>query len=288
VSLASELKSRFVIFLRQTEIGDRRRHDRLPCKVAVTLQHAGAILHGHTIDLSEGGMLVQTSDKARPPVGTIMEATIFGVGTVEARVANASKQGMHFEFMRISDAARAGVDAKLAAFREENKEFIERAIGAAAQVSAAFEDAISSGKISLEALFDNDYVLIAGTNPTQYRTRFLELLDSILPPIQNPHMDKNQAVLCVAIDRNGYIPVHRPGHSLPQRPGDIAWNSVHSRNRRIYDDPERLAAARNTRPYLMQQYTREVGGKTQVLRPISAPVRVFGKHWGAVRISYVI
>jgi methyl-accepting chemotaxis protein len=195
---------------------------------------------------------------------------------------------MHFEFMRISDAARAGVDAKLAAFREENKEFIERAIGAAAQVSAAFEDAISSGKISLEALFDNDYVLIAGTNPTQYRTRFLELLDSILPPIQNPHMDKNRAVLCVAIDRNGYIPVHRPGHSLPQRPGDIAWNTVHSRNRRIYDDPERLAAARNTRPYLMQQYTREVGGKTQVLRPISAPVRVFGKHWGAVRISYVI
>jgi methyl-accepting chemotaxis protein len=95
-------------------------------------------------------------------------------------------------------------------------------------------------------------------------------------------------VLCVAIDRNGYIPVHRPGHSQPQRPGDVAWNSVHSRDRRIYNDPKRLAAARNTRPYLMQQYTRQVDGKRQVLRPISAPVRVFGKHWGAVRISYVI
>ena len=34
VQLASELKTRFTIFLRQTEIGDRRRHDRLPCEIA--------------------------------------------------------------------------------------------------------------------------------------------------------------------------------------------------------------------------------------------------------------
>jgi hypothetical protein len=34
-----DLKTRFVIFLRQTEIGDRCRHDRLPCDMAVTLLH---------------------------------------------------------------------------------------------------------------------------------------------------------------------------------------------------------------------------------------------------------
>jgi len=42
VQLASELKTRFTIFLRQTEIGDRRRHDRLPCEVPVTLAHPDA------------------------------------------------------------------------------------------------------------------------------------------------------------------------------------------------------------------------------------------------------
>jgi methyl-accepting chemotaxis protein len=289
VALASELKSRFVIFLRQTEIGDRRRHDRLPCKVAVTVQHPGGVLQGQTIDLSEGGMLVRMDDDARHPVGAIVEATIAGVGTVAARIANVSTQGLHFEFTRINEAARAGIDAKLAAIREENKEFIERAIAAAAEVSAAFEHAVSSGKITFEALFDNNYVPVEGTNPVQYRTLFLELLEQILPPIQNPWTENDQrAVLCVAIDRNGYIPVHRAAHSQPQRPGDVAWNAVHSRDRRLYNDPKRLAAARNTRRYLMQQYTREVNGKSQVLRPISAPIRVFGKHWGALRISYVI
>src|SRR5262245_46890912 len=55
VELASELKSRFVLFLRQTEIGNRRRHDRLPCEIAVALQHEGRTLSAETIDLSEGG-----------------------------------------------------------------------------------------------------------------------------------------------------------------------------------------------------------------------------------------
>jgi hypothetical protein len=78
--------------------------------------------------------------------------------------------------------------------------------------------------------------------------------------------------LCVAIDRNGYLPVHRPHHSQPQRPDDVEWNDVNSRNRRIYNDPKRLAAARNTRPYLIQQNSRVYDGKKQVLRPIAALV----------------
>src|SRR6202035_2442412 len=36
--LAAKLQTRFVTFLRQTEIGDRRRHDRLPCDLPVVLR----------------------------------------------------------------------------------------------------------------------------------------------------------------------------------------------------------------------------------------------------------
>jgi methyl-accepting chemotaxis protein len=92
--------------------------------------------------------------------------------------------------------------------------------------------------------------------------------------------------VCAAIDRNGYLPVHRPSQSKPQRPGEIAWNETNSRNRRIYDDPDRLAAARSTRPYLIQEYLIE--HSTTMVRSISAPIRVFGKHWGAARINYKI
>jgi methyl-accepting chemotaxis protein len=289
VELVSELKTRFVILLRQTEIGDRRRHDRLPCQLAVTLHQSGKVIRGQTIDLSEGGMLVRAEGSDQIALGTVVDADITGIGSGRLRVANRSSRGLHLEFAHLEPAVRAACDSRLAAIRDENKEFIDRAVEVATEASAAFEDAISTKKISFEALFDNNYVPIEGTNPTQYRTLFLDLMEKILPPILYPRTEMNErTVLCVAIDRNGYLPVHRPGHSQPQRPGEVEWNAAHCRNRRIYNDPKRLAAARNTRPYLIQQYSREFEGKVQVLRPIAAPIRVFGKHWGAIRVSYVM
>lgn len=289
VALASELRTRFVIFLRQTEIGDRRRHDRLPCEVPVTLHHAGGVLHGQTVDLSEGGMLVRIRERGTHPVGTKLEATIAGIGTLGARVAAVSGLGLHLQFTQIEDAARTGLDAKLAAIRAENREFILRATEVAACISAAFEDIITSGKITFDALFDNDYIPIEGTNPVQYRTRSLDILEQVLPPIQNPMRESDpRMTLCATIDRNGYLPVHRPNHSHPQRPGDIEWNKRNCRNRRIYDDPDRLAAARNTRPYLIQEYARVLEHETLLIRSIAVPIRVFGKHWGALRTTYKI
>lgn len=289
VALASELKSRFVIFLRQTEIGDRRRHDRLPCEVPITLRLAGSILHGQTVDLSEGGALVRIRENAVQPLGTKLEATITDIGTIGARVANTSGLGLHLEFTDIGQVAHDGLDAKLAAIRAENREFITRANEVAAQISGAFEEVIAKGKLSFDELFDNNYAPIEGTRPVQYRTRSLDLLEQILPPIQNPVRDSDpRMTLCATIDRNGYLPVHRPTRSHPQRPGETEWNKRNCRNRRIYDDPARLAAARNTRPYLIQQYARVLEQETLLIRSIAVPIRVFGKHWGALRTTYKI
>src|SRR5581483_2936195 len=62
LELTSELRTRFVILLRQTEIGDRRRHDRLPCQLNVTLHQPGGALRGETVDLSEGGLLMTSQE----------------------------------------------------------------------------------------------------------------------------------------------------------------------------------------------------------------------------------
>jgi methyl-accepting chemotaxis protein len=289
VQLTSELKSRFVLFLRQTDIGDRRRHDRLPCTIAVTAQHAGGTLTGESLDLSEGGVLMGLKDAGKFAVGATMDVTMAGIGTAAARVANVSKQGLHFEFARLDPAVRAALDGKLAAIRAENKEFITCATSVAAQISTAFEDVVSSGKLTFDTLFDNSYVPIDGTDPVQYRTRFLDVLEQILPPIQNAVRESDKRMtLCATIDRNGYLPVHRPNHSQPQRPGAKDWNNRNCRNRRIYDDPARLAAARNTRPYLIQQYPRHLEHETLLIRSVAAPIRVFGKHWGAIRCTYKI
>jgi methyl-accepting chemotaxis protein len=289
VQLASELKTRVTIFLRQTEIGDRRKHDRLPCEVPVTLHHPGGIAHGRTLDLSEGGMLA-TFDGVGPfPAGTVLEASINGIGAVTVRVADCSSEGLHLAFMRIDEREHRALDDKLAAIREENSVLVARAVKIAGQISTEFEQLVSSARITFDDLFDNNYMPIEGTDPVQYRTRFLHLLEQVLPPIQNPVYDSNpNMTLCAAIDRNGYIPVHRPKHSQPQRPGEPHWNDRNCRNRRIYDDPMRLTGARSTRPYTIQQFRHEREGRMLLIRLVAAPIRVFGKHWGAIRTTYQI
>ena len=287
VELASQLRTRFIIFLRQTEIGDRRRHDRLPCDLAVTLSYPGGTLSGRMADLSEGGMLVRANAPEALVAGNTLDAAIAGLGSAPVRLANRSVHGLHLEFVHLEPATRAALEGKLAAIREENGDAIRSAIAVAGQMSAAFEAAVSKERITFDALFDSNYVPITGTNPVQYRTCFLDLFEELLPPIQKSVLDSSANVtVCAAIDRNGYLPVHRPSQSKPQRPGDLAWNETNSRNRRIYDDPARLAAARNTRPYLIQEYLIE--HSTTMVRSISAPIRVFGKHWGAARINYKI
>jgi methyl-accepting chemotaxis protein len=284
----AKLKTRFVMLLRQTEFGDRRRNDRVPCDLAVTLQARSASIRGNTVDLSEGGVLVRAPDSDTIAVGEVAQASIAGIGECTVRLVSRSHLGLHLQFVDLPDAVRAALLARLATIQEENREFIERSVAIAQRITAAFEAAVSSGRLSREALFDNHYVPIDGTNPQQYRTRFLAVLEEILPPIQEPFLASDQRMIfCAAVDRNAYLGVHNTKYSQPQRPDDVAWNTANSRNRRIFDDRAGLSAARNVRPYLLQNYPREMGnGVIVLMREIDVPVRVFGKHWGGFRAAY--
>ncbi len=82
-----------------------------------------------------------------------------------------------------------------------------------------FEQAVASGAISIDDMFDEDYVEIAGSNPLQHRTRILDWADRALPPFQEAFLAKDpRMVFCAMIDRNGYLPVHNKIYSHPQRP----------------------------------------------------------------------
>ncbi|HTQ83488.1 MAG TPA: methyl-accepting chemotaxis protein [Pseudolabrys sp.] len=283
-----KLKTRFVMLLRQTEFGDRRRHDRVPCDLAVTIQFAASAIHANTVDLSEGGVLVRTQDGENIGKGDILRATIADIGDCRLRVVNRSHLGLHLEFVDITGPLLEALQAKLAAIWQENKEFIDRASDAAQRVTQAFEGAVSGGKLTREALFDNEYVPIEGSNPQQHRTRFLATLEEVLPPIQEPLLASDaRMIFCAAVDRNGYLGMHNIKYSQPQRPGNVIWNTANSRNRRIFDDRAGLSAARNVRPYLIQNYPRDMGnGVIVVMREIDVPIRVFGKHWGGFRTAY--
>jgi methyl-accepting chemotaxis protein len=288
IRLAEKLKMRVTMFLRHSEAGDRRQHDRLPCEIGVELRTDGGTLRGQTADISEGGMLVRIDDARLVTSGCVLEAEVDGIGATRVRVAGVSSLGLHLQFLQMSSSVRAELERKLASIREESREIIARTIDVANDVSRALEELIQDGKLTQEALFDNDYVVIEGTSPVQYRTKFLSALEDVLPPIQEALLAGDERmVFCVAVDRNGYLPVHNRKYSFPQRHGETAWNIAHSRNRRIFDDRAGLAAARNVRPYIMQVYARDMGNDvTVVTREVDAPIRVFGKHWGGFRASY--
>ncbi|MDI3469557.1 MAG: Methyl-accepting chemotaxis protein [Pseudolabrys sp.] len=286
--LVEQLKTRCVVFLRQTEFGDRRRHDRLPCNLPMTLNWRSGPIHGQTFDLSEGGVLMRLEDAHGIGVSDILTGDISGIGTCRTRVVNHSHLGLHLQFLELDAEVRAALLKKLAAIRAENDEFIERAIAAAGRIGAMLEESLARGAISEADLFDNNYVPIQGTDPVQYRTRSVDFLEKALPAIQEPLLASDpRMVFCVSIDRNGYIPAHNAAYSEPQRPGDPVWNAAHSRNRRIFDDRAGLAAGRVVRPYLLQNYPRDMGnGVIVTMQEIDAPIRVRGKHWGGIRTAY--
>jgi methyl-accepting chemotaxis protein len=287
-ALAEKLKMRVTIFLRQSQAGDRRRHDRLPCEVAVELRTDAGIIHGRTADLSDGGALVRTDDTQMLAPGAIAHATLDGIGASRVRVANISSLGLHLEFLEMNSAVRAVLELKLSSIREENREIISRAVDVANEISHALEDLVERGKLTKDDLFDNNYIPIEGTNPVQYRTRFLSALEDVLPPIQEAMLANDaRMIFCAAVDRNAYLPVHNRKYSFPQRPGETAWNTANSRNRRIFDDRAGLTAGRNVRPYIIQVYPRDMGnGVTIMMREIDAPIRVLGRHWGGFRSAY--
>jgi methyl-accepting chemotaxis protein len=171
--------------------------------------------------------------------------------------------------------------------RTADTPYIDTAVATAAAIAARLEDALARGDISMSDLFDEDYRPVAGSNPAQHTTRFVALTDRLLPAIQEPVLKALPGVVfCAAVDRNGYLPTHNAAFSRPQG-ADAAWNAVNCRNRRIFADRTGLAAGRSQRPFLLQTYRRDMGaGRFVLMKDLSAPITVRGRHWGGLRIAY--
>jgi methyl-accepting chemotaxis protein len=282
-TFAQKLKARCAVLLGQDGREDRRKHERLPCNLRIELQTARGPIIAAVYELSMEGILISGADAERLPLNQRLDAGIESVGSCRIRITEHAKAGAQARFEAPDAALSEKIDDKLWAIRDENTEFVTRAMEAGTALTGIFEDAVKSGAISADDMFDENYAEIPGTNPVQHRTRILDWADRALPPFQEMFLAKDpRMVFCVMIDRNGYLPVHNKIYSHPQRPGDVAWNTANSRNRRIFNDPAGLAAGRNLR-----SYARDMGnGKTVMMREIDVPIRVNGRHWGGFRTAY--
>jgi methyl-accepting chemotaxis protein len=211
--------------------------------------------------------------------------------TTEVERESAALQDASLRTNAVMGGTQAVVEtAMLSGYRTPDSPFLDIVREGADRVSRLFEQAVEAGEISLDALFDTAYQPVPGTDPQQVTTRFCDFTDRVLPPLQEELLGRGGGILfCAAVDRNGYLPTHNRKYSQPQRPGDPVWNAANSRHRRLFGDPTGLAAGRNTQPFKLTSYRRDMGGGTFVqCKDLSAPIHVKGRHWGGFRMGYLL
>lgn len=156
------------------------------------------------------------------------------------------------------------------------------ALTGAKMMERIIEEQLSSGRFTLEDVFDTNYVPIPNTDPQKYHTKYDSYLDKAITEIQDEYLKDDEVVFAVLVDRNGYLPTHNSKYTKPLT-GDKEKDKVGNRTKRLFNDPVGLAAAKNDKELLKQVYARDTGEK---MWDISTPVFVKGKHWGGFRIGF--
>jgi methyl-accepting chemotaxis protein len=168
-----------------------------------------------------------------------------------------------------------------------DSKFIDAAVVTAKTIEQIFAASLAAREITAEDLFDRQLVPVAGTNPQQFHTRYLDYLERVLPPVHDPVMALDpRMVFCAVTDHNLLIPTHIPAYRQKHGPDPI-WNAAHGRNRRKYEDKTARGALSSTQPFLLQTYRRDMGGgQFALMKDVSAPITVAGRRWGALRVCY--
>jgi len=131
-------------------------------------------------------------------------------------------------------------------------------------------------------LFDSQYQPVPGSAPPKFRLEYTEAFHRALQPLLDEIAQAiPQCVATCLVDLQGYAPTHQSRFAQPQT-GNLTVDIAHCRHQRRFDDPIGLRSARNTKPFLLQTYSRDTG---EVLSEISLPVKVNGRHWGALRMA---
>ncbi|TIX50094.1 methyl-accepting chemotaxis protein [Alteraurantiacibacter aquimixticola] len=218
-------------------------------------------------------------------VGDVLEAFEGATQQTEEKLALAVRRMANVEEMgslMFDKIVHAGLSP-------DDNVMVERTTEACREVVQVAEDAIADGSISVDDLFDENYVEVPGTNPPLYRSRMSDWADDNWRPI----MDRVKAsdpriVACVCDDRNGFLPTHHADSSRKPT-GDYDHDLQYCRNGRIIFHAIDRRIKSNDAPYSMGVYRHECGGEDyKVVRLASVPIVINGRRWGDFEISYLV
>ena len=242
-----------------------------------------ALIHRHSENMQQqvegiaGGTEQNAAEVAR--ISTAIQSVSSHLSETEVEI-----QGVAEQASRLSTMAEQ-IHVLLMDFNHDSLHCRMRQIAAdaAAEVGRVFEQAVASGRLGSDDLFDRDYQPIPDTDPQKYKTRFDDFTDQVLPPIQERILEQHPEIAYAgAVDDNGYFPTHNRRFSRPLT-GDYQTDLVNNRTKRIFDDPTGRRCGSHTQPFLLQTYKRDTG---EVMHDISVPIHVGGRHWGGFRMGY--
>jgi methyl-accepting chemotaxis protein len=174
--------------------------------------------------------------------------------------------------------------------KTRNSRYIALAEEGADEVSAMIEAGLTSGKLTLEALFDARYRKLPDTDPVQYRTDFVDYADANIRPLLDRRTAEDAAIVgCCLVDMNGFLPTHISVRSRDQRLGDRLWNLENARNRQIFMDAQTRRALDSDGDFFLFTYRQDLGeGRYRALRSVFIPLVFGGRRWGLYEVGYLI
>ena len=210
----------------------------------------------------------------------------------EAAKINQTEQASEIEAQEVAEKAfeliklSAELNHTLAATGVKNADtpYIEAVVDTAKKITGLLNHALEAGDIDMDTLFDQDYIQMPDIEPPKYTTRWLPLIERLVPPICEPvSLMTPDVVLCTITDRNAYMPINNLRYSA-QPTQDPVWNATHSRQRIRHRDRVSAEISKSTKPFLVMIFRRKLGDKTQVLRDVSSPIIIRDRLWGNVRM----
>jgi methyl-accepting chemotaxis protein len=172
----------------------------------------------------------------------------------------------------------------------DDLEFVELTKLQAKMIVEVTEAALADGSLTMEALFDNDYREIPGSNPQRFTTRLTKWAEEHWQPIIEATKAKRaDAILsCVPTSREGFLPIHLIEFSRKPT-GDLAHDTKYCRNGRILLGGIDDIAKASEQDYMMAVYRHEGDGKNfKTVRNVYVPIRINGRRWGDAEIAYIL
>ena len=234
-------------------------------------------------DFQALGGVIQDVTQAVEKLDTINHEVAGHLGPIQASTdqtsLSAADMSSGIQAMRENTEA---LQDSLAGFRSGGTTF-DTLLEATQHLTTAASAVLSQAEARSVDIWDRDYVLIPGSNPKRFHTRYDEAVDGELQRLYDATLNQLQGcTYALLVDLNGYAPTHNSKFSKPPT-GDPAIDLGACRHKRIFDDPVGRKLAANTRPLLFQTYVRDTG---EVINDLSIPIVIKGRHWGAVRVGF--